>query len=166
MITHSRLLEVLRYHPRTGFFTWRSCPSPKIKAGTRAGSVHPQGYRRISVDGHHYAAHRLAWFYVRGSWPPFDLDHKNTVKDDNRLSNLRSATLAENNQNRIRPNTGSASGLLGVSPDARKGKWRAQIWVNGSSKSLGRFDKKEDAHRAYLEAKKALHPFFKSGDSA
>ncbi len=29
------------------------------------------------------------------------------------------------------------------------GRWKAQIWLNGTMKSLGTFDKEEDAARAY-----------------
>ena len=36
-------------------------------------------------------------------------------------------------------------------------KWVAKIVVNGVAKHLGLFDKEEDAHQAYLQAKKIYH---------
>ena len=45
-------------------------------------------------------AHRLAWFYCYGKFPDFTIDHLDNDKTNNRISNLRDATNADNSQNK------------------------------------------------------------------
>lgn len=86
-----------------------------------------------------------------------EVDHLNHNKLDNRRSNLRICTHAQNAFNR-RLGTASSSGFKGVS--FRKGSyfenkpWRATITVNYKQVSLGHFKTKEEAALAYNEAAK------------
>jgi hypothetical protein len=84
------------------------------------------------------------------------LDHINGIRDDNRISNLREATNAENSQNR-QP-TGSI-GLLGVSFEKKRNRYKSQIKVNGRVKTLGYFKTPIEAYQTYLAAKRELHKF-------
>lgn len=68
--------------------------------GMEVGSVNARGYIRIHVLGRYYLAHRLAWLYVHGEWPPIYIDHINGVPTDNRIANLRCVTPQENNWNK------------------------------------------------------------------
>lgn len=43
-----------------------------------------KGYVKLSYDSVDYAAHRLIWFIVTGSWPSKQIDHKNGIPWDNR----------------------------------------------------------------------------------
>ncbi|GAJ01158.1 unnamed protein product [marine sediment metagenome] len=90
--------------------------------------------------------------------PPLgsDSDHINGNGLDNRRTNLRVCTHAENCQNRRKP-TGCSSRYKGVSWRKRTRKWRAYIWINGRQKQLGCFDEEEEAARAYN--KEALEQF-------
>lgn len=150
-----RLREVLDYDPTTGEFRWRRGRYKGI-----AGAVMKLGYRTISVGGGRFYAHRLAWFYVHGAWPPDQVDHLNGDRDDNRLSNLRLATNKQNIENRHRVRSDSRSGLRGVQIHKQTGRWRARIKVAGRYRHLGLFDSPEEASRAYLAAKQELHPFW------
>ena len=97
-LTVERLRELLSYDPATGKFLWRvgrQC----MRAGAVAGATEVQGYRVIKIDGKIYKAHRLAWLYVTGEWPPEEIDHKNTDPQDNVWSNLRLATHSQNQAN-------------------------------------------------------------------
>lgn len=147
-----RLRELLCYDPETGIFIRRRGQGAGLPAHLRSNR---NGYGRISLDGHEWLAHRLAWLYVHGAWPSSQLDHINRNKLDNRICNLRLATHDLNQQNHIRARRTNKIGLLGVS--LSQGKWRAQITVNRKKIFLGRFDDPEQAHSAYLDAKARLH---------
>lgn len=86
-----RLRYVLDYDQKTGVFTWKNPPGDKMKPGDTAGVRDNTGYIRIRFDNVLYMAHRLAWQYIHGSPPLNVLDHKNRVRNDNKISNLRQA---------------------------------------------------------------------------
>lgn len=50
------------------------------------------------------------------------------------------------------------TGLLGVSWKASRQKYVAQIQIDRKVKYLGLFENPNDAHEAYLEAKRLHHP--------
>lgn len=156
MLTQQRLKVLLDYNHETGLFTWK-VRSGRQAPGKVAGSRHSKGYIEIMVDGNHLYAHRLAWLYMNGDFPEFQIDHINGIREDNRFVNLRIVTNAQNMQNQRNARSDSASGFLGVSLKNRR--WRADIKVSGKSKHIGIFDTPEDAHAAYLAAKALHHPF-------
>lgn len=159
MLTQRRLQEVLSYDPSTGLFAWLVVPNGRITVGQIAGNLNPQSYVQIKVDMTLYRAHRLAWLYVTGEWPQETIDHLNGVRHDNRLCNLREASIAVNSQNRRDPHPNNASaGALGVSKRNGTGGYQARIRYQGKEKRLGTFPTAEMAHQAYLSAKRALHP--------
>jgi hypothetical protein len=125
--------------------------------GEEAGTLHPAGYRKISVLNHTFSAHRLVWLYVYGEWPTGEIDHINGVKHDNRLANLRDVSISVNRQNRRRATPGSASGVLGIAQTS-SGKWSASIRYDGRRSYLGSFVSQQEAHQAYLAAKRQHHP--------
>ena len=104
MITQDRLKEVLHYSPETGLFTWEerlnSFSFNGKHAGKSAGSYDEYGYQVIKIDSKSYKAHRLAFLYMEGTFPPKHVDHINRIEDDNRWENLRPATQSENMSNR------------------------------------------------------------------
>ena len=155
MLTQKRLREVLHYSPDTGEFLRLVTTSHKIKPGSVAGTVNGCGYRQINIDGTVFYAHRLAWFYMTGEWPMNDIDHLNGARADNRWSNLRSVDRRTNLENQRAPSKNNKLGLLGVIES--NGSFIASITTNRKHIHLGSFDTAEDAHRAYLRAKKALH---------
>ncbi len=151
-LTQARLKELLNYDPETGLFVWRV--TRRVRAGTIAGSKHPtQHYISIKIDGVLHKAHRLAWLYSYGVWPPNDIDHINRVRTDNRLINIRLATRAENCQNR-RMRSDNSSGITGISWRKRDKKWDVRIGLGNKSKHLGCFDELSDAITARQEAEK------------
>lgn len=145
----------------TGIFTRLRSQGPQ-KGGTRAGSMMRCGYEIIAIDRLKYVAHRLAWFYVHGKWPPHEIDHINGDRADNRIVNLRQATTSQNLQNQRKAQVTSKTGLLGVSYNGsphRERRWFARICVNQKTKVIGYFHTPEEAHAAYLEAKRKVHAF-------
>lgn len=157
-ISAERLRELLHYEPETGVFTRRTSTGGR-NAGEVAGT-NKDGYVQIAVGGRVYRAHRLAWLYVHGEWPPGPIDHRNRERSDNRIANLRILTNAENMQNRVRPRSDSGSGLMGAFYNRKTGKWVSKIKRDGHLQLLGYFPTPEAAHAAYMAAKAQVHPCF------
>ena len=161
-LTRDRLQSLLSYNPETGEFTGL-VRRGRCQAGEIAGYPNRVGngkvYIKIKIDGKNYRAHRLAWLYSYGAWPENQLDHIDQNSTNNRLSNLRDVTNAENNKNRKRQNTNS-SGFMGVSFRNDTQKWRAGIVVNGKQIHLGHFELKDDAivARKNAEVEYGFHP--------
>ena len=68
------------------------------------GAKERDGYRRISVDGRaHAVTARVVWEVFSGEEIPegFEIDHINTVRDDNRFENLRVVTHRDNLLNEL-----------------------------------------------------------------
>lgn len=154
-LTAERLRAMLRYDQATGVFTRLVQTASNARVGDTAGTLNGQGYLRISIDKFDHRAHRLAWLYVNGAWPDGEIDHINGDRGDNRIANLRVVTRAVNMQNQRAAPKGSASGLLGVHPYRRK--WSANITIGGKTRRVGVFESKEEAHTAYVLAKRELH---------
>jgi hypothetical protein len=155
-IDAKQLHEILSYDPETGQFS-RKVQRHRWPPGPISGSV-SRGYRVISLDGRRYHAHRLAWLHQYGAWPKGMLDHINGNPMDNRIENLREASPGTNSENQRRARRDNkSSGLLGVSWHEGTKSWRAKIQHNWRCISLGLYKTKEDAHKAYIEAKRRIH---------
>lgn len=160
------LRQILDYDPETGIFTWkRRTDLPpmangwnKRMVGARAGRISTMGHRQIGIDGTLYLAHRLAWLYVYGTPPKYQIDHINAVRDDNGIANLRESDQAQNQHNRSA--TAGRKLPKGVRQPVRllsgKLRYRANIVVSRKIIGLGSYDSAEEAHAAYLAAAK-LH---------
>lgn len=140
MYTQAIPLEYLRslfsYNPDTGLFTRTKARQGKNgHLGAIAGTVNPHGYLMININGSLYAGHRLAWYFMTGTYPAFHLDHKDQNKTNNRFSNLRQANYAINARN-MPQRIDNKSGVVGVSWDKR-GKWFVRIGTKDGNKFLG-----------------------------
>lgn len=92
LITAECLRQLLAYDLATGIFTWledRKGRGGVVRAGTVAGTFDAHGYRVITIDNRKYPASRLAWFYVTGVWPSFNLDRVDNDLTNDRFANLR-----------------------------------------------------------------------------
>lgn len=151
-----QVLDLLIYEPDTGLFFWRVNRRGQKKQGDKAGGVSAStGYIYIGLGNRkRYAAHRLAWLCTHGEWPDGEIDHINGVRSDNRIVNLRVVTPAANRQNMQKAR--GQVGLLGVRRNGKR--FSALIKLDYKSHYLGTFDTPEEAHQAYVTAKRALHP--------
>ena len=159
-LTAEHLRSILDYDPETGIFTWRSNPQRAKNWNTRrsgkpaGGSDCQYGYISIRIGHALYQAHRLAWLYMTGEWPISMVDHIDVDPTNNRWSNLRAATKAENMRNLPTPKH-NTSGLKGATKVGRN-RWVAQIQHNGKNNYLGTFATAEEAHEAYCRKAKEL----------
>jgi hypothetical protein len=162
-LTVEQLKEFFIYNPETGLFSRK-----KIRRGVsidkKVGCARPDGYVIVQFNGKFYYAHALAWLYMTGAWAPFDIDHINENKSDNRWCNLRQATRSQNQAHRG-PNRRNTSGYKGVSWDKCSKKWKSQIRVNYKLIYLGVFSSKEDAFEAYQIAAREYFGDFASWTS-
>jgi len=109
------LRRTFEYNPHTGDIIRRSTgESCTVRHGK-------SGYLRVRLQDRELRAHRVAWALYNNE-DPGDLvvDHINRVRHDNRITNLRVVTIAENNTNRdskslYRTTTESVSGDDGAS---------------------------------------------------
>lgn len=145
-------LDVYNYDPLTGIFTLKITRGPKT-VGSVSGGLNKDGYIQIDFNGKKYLSHRMAWLFMNGEWPDGIIDHKDTVRSNNKYDNLRVVNNSISNRNRgvSKRNT---SGFVGVSWDKRSSKWVATICVNGKMERLGLFEYKEDAILARMTAEK------------
>ena len=149
MISQEALKEHINYNTMTGAFVWiKKTHRSSIKTGAIAGYIdNTVGYRRITILGTKYLAHRLAWLYLHGSFPPFEIDHINHIKDDNRICNLRAVSRQGNCKN-MSIRCDNTSDTSGVSLDKRSGRWVAYIHVDNKRKQIGYYDDFDSAVKA------------------
>jgi hypothetical protein len=88
----------------------------------------------------------------------FDVDHHDGDGLNNRQSNLRTATRAQNSWNQKR--RPSKSGFKGVHWHPSSGLWVVRMTVQGVSKTFGYFHDPEDAARVYDAAAREHHGEF------
>lgn len=154
-LTADILRRLVTYDPEAGTFTTRVRINQRIPAGWPLGYMR-DGYVCARLLGAEHRLHRLAWLYMTGEWPPVLIDHYDTDRSNNRWRNLRPADDSINAQNQRNAHSNSSTGVLGVSREGSR--WRAQIGFKGKKFYLGAFDTTDEAHEAYLKAKRRLHP--------
>ena len=128
------------------------------KSNGRRGYKRPDGYVYVRINGKSFGEHRLIHLLFTGEWP-YQVDHRNGLRSDNRPENLRAATHAENCRNR-RPLRDSK----GCYWQPKRGKWIAQIGVDGKRKTIGYFATETEASAAYAKAANELHGEFMRTD--
>jgi hypothetical protein len=100
-------------------------------------------YKRFEIKAHRFL------FYNYYNYLPEQIDHINRVRSDNRIENLRQSNQYKNQWNR--------TGTKGYAKVKNKDRYRVVIRYNDTRKEVGRYNKEEEAHNAYLEAKKIYH---------
>ena len=148
-----------RARPRSHFLSDKGWRIQHVQwAGTpAAAAANACGYRR--VKGFYLGrpmtmqAHRVIWALAHGRWPSATIDHIRGVRAGDGIANLREATQRQQNEAK-----GGWSGrLVGARPHGRR--WESRIRSDGKLIHLGTFDTEEEAHAAYLAAKKVYHSF-------
>jgi len=168
-LTAEQLRQALDYDPETGIFRWRhrADVSPHINkrdAGKPAGWIARKstGHMKLTFNGGSYFLNRLAWLYMTGEWPEFEVDHRDTDPSNNAWTNLRDVTHEQNmrNMRNRRTTLNGVPRLKGARFHKRTGRWQASIRHDGKSVYLGLFPTAEAAHAAYREAATRLHGDF------
>jgi hypothetical protein len=149
----------LEYRPETGALIWKKCRDSS-KIGTQSKSLDVSVYVQVNIAGTVLKGHRLAWYLHYGAWPVGPIDHINGVRDDNRIENLREVDHKTNCQNvRLGSMRNKSTGFLGVykNKNCKLKPYRAKIVSDGRQIHLGGYATPEEAHAAYVAAKRNLH---------
>lgn len=152
LISIERIKELFCYDPITGIVQ-------RIKSEGKAIAGQIYTNTHLTIDGYQVRTNRLAWALHNGCWPPIGywVDHKNGVKSDNTIINLRLATPTQNQQNKA----GYGQYAKGVTwRDRKERPWQAKIRVNGDRLHLGSFETEEEASEAYQQAALKYHGEF------
>jgi len=88
-----------------------------------------------------------------------DIDHRNHDTLDNRRTNLRFSTAAQNACNRKRQ-ANNTSGCKGVTWVPSHGKWRVRVRFKNIRTHIGYFNEFEEATLAYTEAARRIQGEF------
>lgn len=88
-----------------------------------------------------------------------EVDHIDRDRLNNRRTNLRVVTHAQQLQNRPQVNNGWTSQYRGVSWHALTQKWRARVEIDGESHYLGIFSTEEEAAEVARAARARLMPY-------
>lgn len=163
-LTIEKLNEYFEY--RDGQLFWKKprkgvnkSPNGDYPVGWNNGS----GYIKLKFMDKTYYAHHIVFFMHHGRFP-VAIDHIDGNRSNNRIDNIREATLAENNRN-IRPyKRNPLSGGRGVIRSANGKKWMVRVHHDGKSKHLGTFDDLEFANLVAQEARNKFHGNFARHD--
>ena len=102
---------------------------------------------------YHFYVHRLvAHDFLENPDNKQLVDHIDGNRQNNQVTNLRYATISENNRNRLKSIKSTTSRYKGVYWSKENSKWRARIEVNGKKIHLGYFDNEKEGAEAYNNA--------------
>lgn len=144
-----KLAEKRLRYSSNGKLYWVDAGRRGDLVGKEAGVVSKtDGYRYVKIMQKRIPAHRIVFFMHHG-YAPAEIDHKNRIRDDNRIENLREASRLENSRNISTQSKLKSSKYKGVVFDKARGKWMASTKNKGRSVYLGRFDSEVEAAIAY-----------------
>ena len=144
------LKSLVSYDGETGVFRWKWNKGASLRrnmqyTGKCCGHMDKDGYRVLTLVGHNYLAHKLAFLYINGAWPDKEIDHIDGVRENNAFSNLRMVSRHENKRN-MKQYANNSSGICGVGWHKQKNKWRSYASdETGKFRHLGLFDCFDDA---------------------
>lgn len=165
-LTQEYLKSVFDYH-EDGYLVWKINTKNHICINKIAGcndKKQPHPNWKIGLNGKYYYASRLIFLWHKGYFP-IEVDHWDNDSLNNRINNLRDASISQNRANRS-SHKGSTSKYLGVSLSKVKHKnktynyWKSGLCINREYKYLGTFKSEIEAAKAYNEAALIYHKEF------
>jgi hypothetical protein len=157
---HATILLVGRRHAMVGYAKVDRSDAEELSRHEwhlfRDGNGDEYAYRRDG-RGRRIWMHRHL-FGLTPDQTQIEVDHENRDTLDNRRSNLRVVTHAQNMQNRP-SHAGSTSKFRGVYQNRNETRWRAQVVINGKTHKLGTHATEEEAAQVASSFRAAHMPF-------
>jgi hypothetical protein len=144
MIDQELVKKLFYYDAASGMLIWRNGNGRNVKPWQQAKALNGNGYFTVKIQNKSYPVHRIIWLYVNGNFPSQEIDHKNRIRNDNRLCNLRAVSRTDNCQNISLPRH-NKSGHIGVSWFKKEKSWTVYVKVNKKNKWLGCYKNLDDA---------------------
>jgi hypothetical protein len=163
VITRQEILSIFEVDVARGIMTWKNPPKgAEHTIGKQAGWIEKQKHNdrrfvRVQINGRSYSRSRIIFLVAHGRWPHPMVDHINRDSTDDRICNLREATASQNARNTRRTRTVHD---LPQGAYQAKNRFQSSITVDKRAIYLGSFETAEDAHKAYVAAKKVMHGEF------
>lgn len=154
ILTQHDLINLFEY--KDGILYWKQKICKKLLIGDAVGYKRPDGYITVRINNKRYYIHRLVFLLHNGYIPKY-LDHIDGNPSNNKIENLREATILQNSCN-ARKKSNNTSGVKNV--DFHNNKWRIQIRTLGKKKTIGHFDDLEFASLVATEARNKYHGIF------
>ena len=154
--TQQLMHELFDY--RNGDLYWKVKSSTKVSIGDRAGTLNAKSYRQISIKGWLYLAHRLIYLMHHGHLP-WCIDHIDGNPLNNKIENLREATMSQNMKNRP-INSNNTSGFKNIYKSKNGKKWIVVLMVKNKQKYFGSYEDIELANLVATEARAKYHKEF------
>ena len=114
----------------------------------------------IKSKGYKIRRPHLIWWKHHNKWPEDLIDHRNRIKDDDRIDNLRCRSHHENMVNKVDP---TRNLLVGVyHSETNPGMFECLIKTMFVGRSYGPFTTQEEANEKYLQVVSALREAIKN----
>jgi hypothetical protein len=143
---------------RNGLLIRKITTSPQAKEGKIISCCDKEGYLRVSIHNKNYRVHRLIFMMFYGFMPKY-IDHINNNRSDNRIENLREATLNENQHNR-KKSIHNTTGFKNVYFAKNTNNWYVQLRINNKKISFYGLESVELADLVAQEARSKYHKAF------
>lgn len=150
-----------------GYLVWKIKPSKSVARGSLAGSSPEKNeeYRRVKINGWDYAVHRVIYLWHYGESPQV-VDHIDRDKRNNRIENLRAATIAQNAWN-VDIRTDGKVPYKGITYRPEKKKpWIFELRANGKRVIHQSFSSLKEAVAAAREARRVYHRSFRCDENS
>lgn len=148
-------LEKCKYVLKLGFTYNEITGNITTPSGNIVKKLTKNGYIMICFRDqkrkmYYLLAHQFGWYFKYKKIVGL-IDHKNRIKTDNSLKNLRELTKSQNAMNM------NINNIKGYYYSKRDEKYIAYIMVNYKRKQLGVFNTPDEARACYLNNKKKYH---------